>query len=133
MIVYTAQAAYGAYNRDKVLTASPIELIIMLYDEAIKQLKLAEIAIDDKKYDKANNSLQKVNAIIDELVKCLDLSIQIGRDLLDIYEFICKSVITINAKKDKEAIPPIIEILNNLREAWIEAKKSAGNMYAIEE
>lgn len=131
--MYTAQAAYGAYSRDKVLTASPIELIIMLYDEAIKQLKLAEIAIEDKKYDKANNSLQKVLAIIDELVKCLDLSIQIGRDLLDIYEFVCKSVIAINAKKEKESIPPIIEILNNLREAWIEAKKGAGNMYAVEE
>ncbi len=131
--MYNAKTAYNVYSRDKVLTASPVELIIMLYDEAIKQLKVAELAIEEKRYDKANTSLQKTQDIVDELTKCLDLNVSIGKDLLEIYEFVCKSIIKINATKDKEKIAPIIDILTDLREAWIGVKQKAGSMYAIEE
>lgn len=131
--MYNAKAAYNAYSRDKVLTASPVELIIMLYDEAIKQLKMADIAIEEKRYDKANNSLQKAQAIVEELVRSLDLNIKIGRDLLSIYEYICRSLIQINMKKDREAIPPIIHILTNLKDAWVEAKHSEVALYSNEE
>lgn len=131
--MYNAKQAYNAYSRDKVLTASPVELIIMLYDEAIKQLKMADIAIEAKNFEKANVSLQKVLAILDELIKSLDLTIQIGKDLLEIYQFVCKSVIDINVKKDREAIPPIIEVLNNLREAWVGVKVHESKMFSTQE
>lgn len=131
--MYNAKQAYNAYSRDKVLTASPVELIIMLYDEAIKQLKIAGIAIEEKRFDKANTSLQKVLAIMDELIKSLDLTIKIGKDLLEIYQFVCKSVIDINVKKDKDAIPPIIEILNNLREAWVGVKVQESKVFSNQE
>lgn len=131
--MYNAKQAYNAYSRDKVLTASPVELIIMLYDEAIKQLKIATIAIEEKRYDKANTSLQKVGDIIDELMKSLDLNYKIGQDLLSIYDFVCREIVRINMKKDKEAIPPIIDVLNNLREAWIGVKRSEGEMYSNQE
>lgn len=127
--MYNTKTASDTYIREKVMTASPVELIIMLYDEAIKQLKISEIAIEEKRYDKANTSLQKTQAIIDELVRSLDLSIQIGRDLLAIYDFVNRSIITINMKKDKDAIPPIIDILSGLRDAWAVAKQSEAAMY----
>lgn len=130
--MYNAKDVYNAYSRDKVLTASPVELIIMLYDESVKQLKIAEMAIDEKHFDKANTSLQKVVAIMDELIKCLDLSVKIGQDLLDIYTFVTKSVVTINAKKDKEAIAPIIELLVELRGSWVHVKQNGSPMYSIE-
>lgn len=130
--MYNAKDAYNAYSRDKVLTASPVELIIMLYDEMIKQLKIAQIAIENKRYDKANISLQKAVAIIDELIKSLDLSVKIGKDLLDIYSFVSRSIVNINAKKDKDAITPIVEILTNLKESWVQVKQSSGPMYSIE-
>ena len=122
--------ACNTYTREKVLTASPVELIIMLYEEAIKQLKIAILAIEENRFDKANSSLQKAHAIIDELVRSLDLSIQIGKDLLDIYEFIGRSLVEINQKKDKDAIPPIIEILTGLKDAWVVVKQSEAALYA---
>lgn len=130
--MYNAKDAYNAYSRDKVLTASPVELIIMLYDEMIKQLKIAQIAIENKQYDKANISLQKAVAIIDELIKSLDLSVKIGKDLLEIYSFVSRAIVNINAKKDKDAIAPIVEILTDLKESWVQVKQSSGPMYSIE-
>lgn len=130
--MYNAKDAYNAYSRDKVLTASPVELIIMLYDEMIKQLKIAQIAIENKRYDKANISLQKAVAIIDELIKSLDLSVKIGKDLLEIYSFVSRSIVNINAKKDKDAITPIVDILTDLKESWVQVKQSSGPMYSIE-
>lgn len=130
--MYQQQNAYKTYNQDKIMTASPIELIIILYDEAIKQMKIAGFAIEEKKVEQANNALIKTQDIISELVRSLDLSTQIAKDLLEIYDFILNTIVDINMKKDKELIGPIVNILSELRSAWVEAKASAGPMCQIE-
>lgn len=130
--MYFTQNAYKTYNQDKVLTASPIELVIMLYEEAIKQLKMAGFAIEEKKYESANKHLIKVQDIISELIKCLDLQYDIGQELLRIYDFLLNETVQINLKKDKTRIEPVVNMLTELKTAWIEAKATGGNTYSIE-
>ena len=57
--------AYAQYNNSKVLTASPAELTLMLYDGAIKFCNVAIIAVEQKDIEKANNNILKVERIID--------------------------------------------------------------------
>lgn len=130
--MYFTQNAYKTYNQDKVLTASPVELVIMLYEETIKQLKMAGFAIEEKDYERANKSLIKVQDIISELIKCLDLRYEIGQELLKIYDFLLSEIVQINMKKDQTRIAPVVNILTELKTAWVEAKATGGNTYSIE-
>lgn len=130
--MYQQQNAFKTYHQDKIMTASPIELVILLYDEAIKQLKMAGFAMEEKDIEKTNNSLIKAQDIISELVRSLDLKTNIARDLLEIYDFVLNTIMEINMKKDKEKLEPIIDILSELRSAWVEVKAITGPMCQIE-
>ena len=114
---------YEQYKQQGVLVANPVELIIMLYDGCIKQLKLARIAIEDEKYEDVNVSLQKGQNIIVELTMSLDFHYPLANELMKIYEFLINQMVEINTTKDKKNIEPMIEILNNLRESWTHVLK----------
>lgn len=114
---------YEQYKQQGVLAANPVELIIMLYDGCIKQLKLARIAIEDEKYEDVNVSLQKGQNIIVELTMSLDFHYPLANELMKIYEFLINQMVEINTTKDKKNIEPMIEILNNLRESWTHVLK----------
>ena len=65
--------AYAQYNNSKVLTASPAELTLMLYEGAIKFCNIAIVAIEEKDIPKAHNNIFKVQKIIDHLRATLDM------------------------------------------------------------
>ena len=64
--------AYAAYNNSKILTASPAELTLMLYDGAIKFTNIAIAAIEQKDIEKAHNNIMKTERIIIEFQSTLD-------------------------------------------------------------
>lgn len=130
--MYQQQNAFKTYHEDKIMTASPIELVILLYDEAIKQLKMAGFAMEENDIERTNNSLIKAQDIVSELVRSLDLKTNIARELLEIYDFVLNTIMEINLKKDKEKLEPIIDILSELRSAWVEVKAITGPMCQIE-
>ena len=57
--------AYGQYNNGKILTASPAELTLMLYEGAIKFCNIAIVAVESKDVEKAHIHIQKTERIID--------------------------------------------------------------------
>ena len=109
-----------AYRRQGVLTASPAELIVMLYDGLKKDLVLGKRAIARSDAASAHKFLMKAQNIIAELINCLNMDFQISEELLDIYEFMLKSLETANIQKSEELIDPVIEMTESLREAWRE-------------
>lgn len=115
---------YQRYKQQEVMTASPIELIIMLYDGCIKQLKLANIAMDEEKPEFANKSLQKAEQIIIELINSLDFHYEIARDLMNIYDFMLSTIRKINSNKDSSDIGKIVELLTNLKQSWSQISKT---------
>ena len=113
------------YLKQSVMTACPSELIVMLYDACIKNLKLAEICYEDNKdIAGANNHLLKAQKIIMELVNCLDTSIEISKQLLELYDYLLYAMRTMNMKKDFSLMPEILDMLTSLRNTWEQASKS---------
>lgn len=116
---------YERYRRHDVMMANPMELIVMLYNGCIKQLKLARIAINDKNIEQTNTCLQKAQDIITELTMSLDFKYEISKQLLNLYEFMNYQIMQVNISKDTESIEPLIEMLTSLRDAWVQVQKQS--------
>ena len=89
-MVNNAAVAYGAR---KVETASPAELVLMLYEGAIKFCNIAIGAIEKKDYEKANTNIQKARRIIVELQTTLDHKYKVAEDFDVIYDYIFKTLV----------------------------------------
>jgi flagellar protein FliS len=112
------------YLQQSVMTATPAELLIMLYDACIKNLKLAEICLTERHdLDGSNTHFIKAQKIIMELVTSLDTSYEISASLLEIYNFLLRTIRDMNIKKEVTLLPQVLEILTSLRDTWETAAK----------
>lgn len=121
-MVNNAAVAYGAR---KVETASPAELVLMLYEGAIKFCNIAIGAIEKKDYEKANTNIQKARRIIVELQTTLDHKYKVAEDFDVIYDYIFKILVQANIKKDPEILEEALKQLRDLRDAWKEIMRTA--------
>jgi len=112
--------AYNAYKQNEVYTASKVKLVIMLYDGAIKNLKLAEIAINENKIEKANECIKKAQDIILEFMNTLNFEQggQIATDLYKLYDYLYFRLVRANVDKDIEGVKEVKRFLEELRDAW---------------
>ncbi len=115
--------AYAQYNNSKILTASPAELTLMLYDGAIKFCNIAEEAIDNKDIEKAHNNIIKVQNIIDYLRKTLDMKYEVAKEFENIYVYLNERLLEANIKKDKEILEEINTHLHSVRDTWKEVMR----------
>lgn len=122
--MYAMNNAFRTYQQQGVLTANPLELVVMLYDGGIKQLKISSIAIEEKNYEQANNAMQKAQQIIIELMNSLDLRFPIAKELMMLYEFMIHEISSANAAKDIERIGGVVQLLGELKDAWSQLVKS---------
>ena len=107
------------YLKQKVMTANPAELIVILIEACIKNLKLAEIYYTEQKnIDKTNSCLLKSQDIIIELINCLDMNVGLASQLLEIYNFLLASIRNINIKKDFSKMQDLLDILSSMRDTW---------------
>lgn len=124
-------SSYQQYKKQNVMMANPMELVIMLYNGAIKQLRLSEIEIGNANLEAANEHLQAAQDIVMELMMGLDLSYGIAQDLLRLYEYVHHEIVGINASKNAGGIEPVVQIMTQLRDAWERVHREyKGGMYA---
>jgi len=109
-----------AYRRQDVLTAGPVDLIVMLYDALKKNIVLGKRGIAKNDVPGAHKYLMKAQMILTELINSLDMNYQISEELLDLYEFALKSLADANMHKDTEPLDPVIEMVDSIRDAWKE-------------
>ncbi|MCQ4088816.1 flagellar export chaperone FliS [Saccharibacillus sp. JS10] len=114
------------YQQAQAQTASKPKLLIMLYDGAIRFVKAGIDGITTKNVEMANNNLCKAQAIVHELVSSLNFDYPISNELVRVYEYMLSRLIEANVKKSVEPAEEVLEYLNDLREAWLEASKSSG-------
>jgi flagellar protein FliS len=114
---------YQQYQQNSIMTASPGELILMLYDGAIKFIKQAKVYIDEKDMQKANNAILKAEDIVAELMADLDPDYDISHDLYSLYEFINDCLVRANIKKDKELLDQSLDLINDMRQTWAQVVK----------
>ena len=114
--------AYNAYKNNEVMTASRTKLVVMLYDGAIKNLKLAEFALRENKIEKTNECLKKAQDIIAEFMSTLNFEQggDIALNLQQLYEYMYFKLVRANIDKDLEAVGEVKGYLEELREAWLQ-------------
>ena len=114
----------NAYKNQQVLTASPAELTLLLYNGALKFANEAKKAMIEKDYEKANGKNIKVQRIISELSVSLDMKYDFAADWAKLYEFISYSLIQANIKRDEKSLDQAIDMIRDFRNMWIEIIKA---------
>ena len=117
--------AYAQYNNSKILTASPAELTLMLYDGAIKFCNIAVMAIEEKNMEKAHNNIMKVERIIEEFQATLDHKYPVAKDFDSVYSYLMVRLQEANVKKDKEILEEVLKHLRTMRDTWKEVMRTA--------
>ncbi len=115
--------AYAQYNNSKVLTASPAELTLMLYEGAIKFCNIAIMAIEESDVQKAHENIVKVQNIIAYLRQTLDMKYAVAQDFENIYVYLERRLVEANVKKDKEILEEINTHLRSVRDTWKEVMR----------
>jgi flagellar protein FliS len=118
------QQAYSQYNNNKVLTASPAELTLLLYEGAIKFCNVAIIGVEQKDIMKVHNNLKKAQAIIEELRATLNHKYPVAEDFENIYKYIYNLLVRANVSKKTEDIETALVELRGMRDTWKEVMKN---------
>ncbi len=117
--------SFGAKNYKQTLikTATPEQVLLMLYEAAIKYAKLAVVAIDKKNVADKCTHIGKVHDIVMELRNTLDHSKgpEVANQLDALYEFCITQLFKANMNNDKAALENIIKILTTLYDGWVVA------------
>lgn len=117
--------AYNQYQNNTVLTASPQELTLMLYNGAIKFCNQAVKAIDKQDMNSAHGLIIKVEDIIQEFIITLDDRYPVAEGFKRMYDYIHERLVEANINKDKAILEEVLEHLRELRDTWKEAMKLA--------
>lgn len=115
--------AYAQYQNNKIMTASPAELTLMLYEGAIKFCNIAEMAIEQNDIPKAHLNIVKVEKIIDYLRQTLDMKYAVAQDFENIYSYLSRRLVEANVKKDKEILEEVNMHLRSVRDNWKEVMR----------
>jgi len=113
------QAPHKQYLRSAVETATPLMLVIMLYDEAIKMCQMASNDMGVNK-ESVHNKLIKAQKIVTELTVSLNMDAggEVAENLKSIYIYLHMRLVEGNIENNKGKVEEVIRILKDLREAW---------------
>lgn len=125
-MAYQANSYLQQYNNSKILTASPAELTLMLYEGAIKFCNIAIMGIEQKDMQKAHTNNMKVQRIINHLRITLDMKYPVAQDFERIYLYLEQRLVEANMKKDKEILEEINTHLRSVRDTWKEVMRLNG-------
>ncbi len=120
------QNPYAKYNDSKVLTATPAELTLMLYEGAIKFCNIAIMGIEQGDVQKAHTNIVKVQKIVDEFRATLDMKYPVAKDFDRVYVYLQRRLIDANMTKEKEIVEEIATHLRSMRDTWKEVMRVAG-------
>ena len=115
-----ANQGYAAYNNSKLMTASPGELTLMLYEGAIKFCNIAIVAIEHKDVEKAHTNIVKIENIVEEFRATLDHKYPVAEDFEKVYKYIYERLVEANMKKDKDILEEVLGHLRTMRDTWKE-------------
>ncbi len=115
---------YQKYKQQSVMTATPGELTLMLYNGCIRFIKQAKIAIKDKEIEKASNNILRVQDIIQEFMLTLNPDYEISNNLYLLYEYMFQRLVDANITKSETPLDEVLSLITELRDTWVEAIKT---------
>jgi flagellar protein FliS len=110
----------AAYQDNAVTTQSKGRLIVLLYDGAIKFMKLAIKELEANNFEAKGKYINKAQDIINELNAVLDMNAggDIASNLRKLYSFMSKRLSEANIKRDPKMIREVIELMEELNQSW---------------
>jgi flagellar protein FliS len=118
------RAPQNAYLSTQIKTASKEQLLLMLFDGAIRFAHQTKAAIEAREIENASNASIKVQNIVNELMSSLDQELiapELYRNLMSLYSFVHKRMVNANLERNAAAVDEAVEVLTNLRGVWQEA------------
>lgn len=120
------------YKTQQVMTASPQELVMMLYNGAIRFVTESIRAIEAKELSKAHEANIRAQNIVRELMNSLDMNNEVSQGLYQLYDYLEFRLIQANVKKDPEQLEEAKTMLTELRDTWFQAMKVARGQEVVE-
>ena len=121
------QNGYAQYQNAKIMTASPAELTLMLYEGAIKFCNIAIIAVEKHDIMKAHTYIVKTERIIEEFQSTLNYKYEVANEFNKVYTYIYNRLVEANIKKDKEILEEVLTHLRSMRDTWKEVMRLTHN------
>ena len=117
-----ANNPYGAnqYKQTAIKTANRGQIVLMLYEGAIQNVKKATLALDKKDVPSKGIAIGKAHDIINELLNTLDLELggKVAQDLERLYNFMIEQLLKANLENSKEALQSVQKLLETLLDGW---------------
>lgn len=111
---------YKTYKENTVTQASPAELTLMLYNGALKFIKLAKQGIEEQNIELKNTNIQKTQSIIQELMVTLNTDVEVSNNLMRMYDFMFRQLVEANVKNDAKLLDEVEGFLVEFRDTWKE-------------
>lgn len=111
------------YKKNQIETATPEQILILLYDGAIQFLNKAKIAFEANDLDTFSKNIFSCEKILIEFMNTLDMELggDFARTLYELYRYYYKTLVNANVTKNVSKIDEILKHLTNLRETWQKA------------
>lgn len=116
---------YDKYRQSSVQTSTPAQLVLMLYDGAIRFIRAGLDGLKRDDLEKTNINLGKAQTIVSELMSTLDNNYEVSKNLYSLYEYTNFLLVEANIRKDTTKAEEAVGYLMELRETWLQASKIA--------
>lgn len=126
MAYQNTNAYLQQYNTGKIMSASPAELTLMLYEGAIKFCNIAIVGIEKGDIEKAHNNIVKTQRVITHFRETLDMKYPVAEDFERVYIYLEKRLVEANVKKDKDILEEVCMHLRSMRDTWKEVMRLNG-------
>ena len=114
---------YQQYKQQSIATMTNGEMLVLLYDECIKRLTIAEFALGKEDYETFGGAVKRRREIINYLSSVLDRKYEISRDLYRMYDYFMYELGRLEAGRNKEIITELKSHISELRDAFKEADR----------
>lgn len=125
----TMMNGYQQYKQQSVDTMTSGEMLILLFDGAVKNITLAELALQKQEYQTFDTAITKTDKIIRYLRATLNMKYDISRDLDRLYEYFLYLLTRLRAGRKQEVITELKGYLVDLRDTFKEADRIASNQH----
>lgn len=115
---------YQQYKAQSINTMTQGELLLLLYDELVKRLTVAELALGKENYELFEASIQRSVEIIKYLNDTLDRKYEISRNLAQLYEYFTYELGRVKIGRRVEVLTHVKSMVEELRDAFRQAQKS---------
>lgn len=112
--------AHNTYLESRILSADPVELVCLMYQTAVSEVREARRHLQDKDIRARSKSITKVHNILSELTTVLDHKCdgQIARNLAQLYDYMMRRITEANFKQIDEPLAEVLGLLTTLKEGW---------------